>query len=59
MLFMDTEEEQRKRDQAYMRAAESFRRFSPEETLIFGLRLSSISLRIVEDLVKRTIENES
>jgi len=56
---MTTVDESRKRDKVYIQAAQSFRRFTGEETLLFGLRLSSISLRILHDLVNRIAKDET
>lgn len=55
---MVSDEDKRQRDLAHLRAVKSFSRFSGEENLVFGLRLSSISMNIVQELVKRLIDHE-
>ena len=56
---MVTVDESGKRNLEYIQAAESFSRFSGDETLLFGLQLSSISLRIIQDIANRIAKDET
>ena len=55
---MVSDEEKGERDFAHIRAAKSFNQFSGKETLIFGLRLSSVSMNIVQEVVKKIIDDD-
>ena len=55
---MVSDEEKRERDFAHIRAAKSFAQFSGEETLIYGLRLASVSMNIVQEVMKRIIADD-
>jgi hypothetical protein len=55
---MVSDKQKRERNLVFLRAMKSFSQFSGEENLIHGLRLSSISIKIVQEVVKRIIDDD-